>query len=75
MTLRCSNSLAESGPVGFPGSGEVVKVLPPRALVKRGTTCLPTMGGGRQSGTPGSPPILSIPPEAAIGGGLEEHQS
>jgi dihydroxy-acid dehydratase len=31
---------------------------------------LPTMGDGRQSGTSGSPSILNVTPEAAVGGGL-----
>ena len=31
---------------------------------------LPTMGDGRQSGTSGSPSILNVSPEAAVGGGL-----
>lgn len=58
------------GPVGFPGSAEVVNMTPPDALVKRGITTLPTMGDGRQSGTSASPSILHVSPEAAIGGGL-----
>ena len=58
------------GPVGYPGSAEVVNMQPPAALMKRGITTLPTMGDGRQSGTSGSPSILNISPEAAIGGGL-----
>jgi dihydroxy-acid dehydratase len=43
---------------------------PPAVLLKRGINALPTMGDGRQSGTSGSPSILNISPEAAIGGGL-----
>src|SRR5271168_5559787 len=31
---------------------------------------LPAMGDGRQSGTAGSPSILNVSPEAAVGGGL-----
>jgi dihydroxy-acid dehydratase len=58
------------GPVGYPGSAEVVNMQPPAALLKKGITTLPTMGDGRQSGTSGSPSILNISPEAAIGGGL-----
>jgi dihydroxy-acid dehydratase len=58
------------GPVGFPGSAEVVNMTPPDALVKRGITTLPCMGDGRQSGTSASPSILHVSPEAAIGGGL-----
>jgi dihydroxy-acid dehydratase len=58
------------GPVGYPGSAEVVNMQPPAVLLKRGVNALPTMGDGRQSGTSGSPSILNISPEAAIGGGL-----
>jgi dihydroxy-acid dehydratase len=58
------------GPVGFPGSAEVVNMTPPDALVRRGILNLPTMGDGRQSGTSASPSILHVSPEAAIGGGL-----
>lgn len=58
------------GPLGFPGSGEVVNMLPPEALVRRGTNELPTLGDGRQSGTSASPSILNASPEAFAGGGL-----
>ena len=58
------------GPVGYPGSCEVVNMQPPAELIKRGITALPCIGDGRQSGTSGSPSILNASPEAAIGGGL-----
>ena len=58
------------GPLGYPGSAEVVNMLPPDALVKRGEAELPCIGDGRQSGTSGSPSILNASPEAAAGGGL-----
>ena len=58
------------GPVGYPGSAEVVNMQPPTALLARGIPALPTMGDGRQSGTSGSPSILNVSPEAAVGGGL-----
>jgi len=58
------------GPVGYPGSAEVVNMQPPAAMLKRGINALPTMGDGRQSGTSGSPSILNVSPEAAVGGGL-----
>ena len=58
------------GPIGYPGSAEVVNMLPPDALVQRGVSELPCIGDGRQSGTSGSPSILNASPEAAIGGGL-----
>ena len=58
------------GPMGYPGSAEVVNMQPPASFLKRGITTMPTMGDGRQSGTSGSPSILNVSPEAAIGGGL-----
>jgi dihydroxy-acid dehydratase len=59
-----------AGPVGWPGSAEVVNMQPPAALIDRGIAALPCMGDGRQSGTSGSPSILNASPEAAVGGGL-----
>jgi len=58
------------GPIGYPGSAEVVNMQPPAALIKQGITALPCIGDGRQSGTSGSPSILNASPEAAAGGGL-----
>jgi dihydroxy-acid dehydratase len=58
------------GPIGFPGSGEVVNMQPPAALIKKGVDALPCIGDGRQSGTSGSPSIVNASPEAAVGGGL-----
>ena len=58
------------GPVGYPGSAEVVNMQPPAALLKKGINALPTMGDGRQSGTSAAPSILNVSPEAAVGGGL-----
>ncbi|MBV9813973.1 MAG: dihydroxy-acid dehydratase, partial [Acetobacteraceae bacterium] len=48
----------------------VVNMQPPATLLLKGINALPTMGDGRQSGTSGSPSILNVSPEAAIGGGL-----
>jgi dihydroxy-acid dehydratase len=59
-----------AGPVGWPGSAEVVNMQPPDALVKKGILSLPTIGDGRQSGTSDSPSILNAAPESAVGGGL-----
>jgi dihydroxy-acid dehydratase len=59
-----------AGPLGFPGSAEVVNMQPPAALIKRGIRSLPCLGDGRQSGTSGAPSILNASPEAAAGGGL-----
>jgi xylonate dehydratase len=59
-----------SGPIGWPGSAEVVNMQPPDALLKRGINTLPTIGDGRQSGTSDSPSILNAAPESAAGGGL-----
>jgi dihydroxy-acid dehydratase len=58
------------GPIGYPGSAEVVNMRPPDYLLKRGIRELPCIGDGRQSGTSGSPSILNASPEAATGGGL-----
>jgi dihydroxy-acid dehydratase len=58
------------GPVGYPGSAEVVNMQPPASLLKQGIAALPTMGDGRQSGTSAAPSILNVSPEAAVGGGL-----
>ncbi|WP_129642141.1 IlvD/Edd family dehydratase [Peristeroidobacter agariperforans] len=59
-----------AGPLGWPGSAEVVNMQPPDALLKRGIASLPTIGDGRQSGTSDSPSILNASPESAAGGGL-----
>jgi len=58
------------GPVGYPGSAEVVNMQPPDRLLKKGINTLPTLGDGRQSGTSESPSILNVSPESAIGGAL-----
>ena len=39
------------GPIGYPGSAEVVNMQPPDALISKGVQQLPTAGDGRQSGT------------------------
>ena len=67
---RCILVMRNCGPIGYPGSAEVVNMQPPDALIKRGITALPCIGDGRQSGTSASPSILNASPEAAIGGGL-----
>jgi dihydroxy-acid dehydratase len=59
-----------TGPIGYPGSAEVVNMQPPARLIKKGITSLACIGDGRQSGTSGSPSILNASPEAAAGGGL-----
>ncbi|MFZ0350657.1 MAG: IlvD/Edd family dehydratase [Pseudolabrys sp.] len=59
-----------AGPIGYPGSAEVVNMQPPAALIKIGITSLPCIGDGRQSGTSGSPSILNASPEAAANGGI-----
>ena len=59
-----------AGPVGYPGSAEVVNMQAPSHLLAKGIKDLPTMGDGRQSGTSSAPSILNISPEAAVGGGL-----
>jgi len=59
-----------TGPIGWPGSAEVVNMQPSAALLKKGIMSLPTIGDGRQSGTSGSPSILNGSPEASEGKGL-----
>lgn len=59
-----------AGPVGYPGSAEVVNMRPPAHLLAQGITALACIGDGRQSGTSGSPSILNASPEAAVGGNL-----
>lgn len=58
------------GPIGYPGSAEVVNMRPPAYLITEGVSALPCIGDGRQSGTSGSPSILNAAPEAAAHGGL-----
>ena len=59
-----------AGPIGYPGSAEVVNMRPPAYLLAEGVHSLPCVGDGRQSGTSGSPSILNASPEAAANGGL-----
>lgn len=66
----CILVIRGSGPLGWPGSAEVVNMQPPDALIQRGVMALPTLGDGRQSGTSDSPSILNASPESAAGGGL-----
>ncbi len=58
------------GPIGYPGAPEVVNMRPPAHLIRAGIHELPCIGDGRQSGTSGTPAILNVTPEAAVGGGL-----
>ncbi|MDP9414387.1 MAG: dihydroxy-acid dehydratase family protein [Pseudomonadota bacterium] len=67
---NCILVIRGTGPLGWPGSAEVVNMQPPDALLQRGITSLPTLGDGRQSGTSDSPSILNASPESAAGGGL-----
>jgi len=66
----CILVIRGAGPLGWPGSAEVVNMQPPDALLRQGITSLPTLGDGRQSGTSDSPSILNASPESAAGGGL-----
>jgi len=66
----CILVMRNTGPIGYPGSAEVVNMQPPAALLRRGITALPTLGDGRQSGTADAPSILNASPEAAAGGSL-----
>ncbi|MFO0914214.1 MAG: IlvD/Edd family dehydratase [Pirellulales bacterium] len=67
---RCLLVMRGCGPIGYPGSAEVVNMTPPDDLVRRGVGSLPCLGDGRQSGTSASPSILHVTPEAAVGGNL-----
>ena len=67
---NCILVIRGSGPIGWPGSAEVVNMQPPDALIRSGIQWLPTLGDGRQSGTSDSPSILNASPESAVGGGL-----
>ena len=67
---NCILVMRGAGPIGWPGSAEVVNMQPPDALIQRGVMWLPTLGDGRQSGTSDSPSILNASPESAAGGGL-----
>lgn len=66
----CILVMRGAGPIGWPGSAEVVNMQPPDALIQHGIQWLPTLGDGRQSGTSDSPSILNCSPESAAGGGL-----
>jgi len=67
---NCILVMRGAGPLGWPGSAEVVNMQPPDTLIRAGITSLPTIGDGRQSGTSDSPSIVHCSPEAAAGGGL-----
>jgi dihydroxy-acid dehydratase len=67
---NCILVIRGAGPLGWPGSAEVVNMQPPDHLIQRGILSLPTLGDGRQSGTSDSPSILNASPESAAGGGL-----
>jgi len=66
----CMLVVRGTGPIGYPGSAEVVNMTAPGALVRKGFRMLPCMGDGRQSGTSDSPSILHASPESAAGGNL-----
>jgi dihydroxy-acid dehydratase len=66
----CMLVVRGAGPVGYPGSAEVVNMTPPGSVVSRGINMLPCLGDGRQSGTSDTPSILHVCPEAAVGGNL-----
>ena len=67
---HCILVIRGSGPLGWPGSAEVVNMQPPDHIIQQGIMSLPTLGDGRQSGTSDSPSILNASPESAAGGGL-----
>jgi len=63
---QCMLFIRGVGPVGYPGSAEVVNMQPPDTLLKLGINHLPTVGDGRQSGTSESPSILNASPESVV---------
>jgi len=67
---NCILIIRGCGPIGYPGSAEVVNMQPPDHLLKKGVSALPCLGDGRQSGTSESASILNVSPEAAAGGKL-----
>ena len=67
---NCILIIRGCGPIGYPGSAEVVNMQPPDHLLKKGISALPCLGDGRQSGTSESASILNVSPEAAAGGKL-----
>jgi dihydroxy-acid dehydratase len=70
IDANCVLVMRGAGPIGWPGSAEVVNMQPPDALLRQGIHSLPTIGDGRQSGTSASPSIVHVSPESAAGGGL-----
>jgi dihydroxy-acid dehydratase len=70
ITSRTILFMRGAGPIGYPGSAEVVNMRAPDYLIREGVHALPCIGDGRQSGTSGSPSILNASPEAAANGGL-----
>jgi len=55
INVRTLLVMRGAGPVGYPGSAEVVNMRPPAYLITEGVHTLPCIGDGRQSGTSGSP--------------------
>ena len=70
IDANCMLVVRGTGPLGYPGSAEVVNMTPPGELVREGVRMLPCLGDGRQSGTSDSPSILHAAPESAAGGNL-----
>ena len=68
IDVNCILIIRGCGPIGYPGSAEVVNMQPPDHLLKKGISALPCLGDGRQSGTSESASILNVSPEAAAGG-------
>lgn len=67
---NCLLFIRNCGPIGYPGSAEVVNMQPPDHLIRKGVKALPSIGDGRQSGTSASPSILNASPESVRGSGL-----
>ncbi|RNE66701.1 IlvD/Edd family dehydratase [Cryobacterium tepidiphilum] len=70
ITEDCMLVVRGAGPIGYPGSAEVVNMHPPGYLIQQGVRMLPCLGDGRQSGTSDNPSILNVTPESAAGGNI-----
>ncbi|KAJ5431273.1 hypothetical protein N7445_009005 [Penicillium cf. griseofulvum] len=70
MTPIDDRSILVMHGAGPMGAAKVVNMHPPARLLRQGSTSLPCISDGRQSGTSGSPSILNARPEAAAGGDL-----
>ena len=69
---NCILIMRGAGPVGYPGSAEVVNMQAPAYLLAQGIPELPTMGDGRQSGTSGAPLSCKSTAKSGLACGLSK---